>query len=247
MIRDGRSSPPHNPGLLGTARLSSSPEKASRKGGFLLDDHRSLLLHGPNCSSKTDACLGRMRNHSMHPHRLAVSVLLCLAGISGLDVVAQTSPSSSPSYPLPAVAVTGSTRFRDADLVKATGLKTGSMVTADDFKQAGDRLSQTGLFSQVGYRFDGKVATYTVVDADALLPISFENFVWFSDAELSKKLQAAVPLFSGTVPPSGTVTDQVAAALHQLLKGKGSTKPCGGRASAFRRQGFGHPVSRRWR
>ena len=102
----------------------------------------------------------------MHPHRLAVSVLLCLAGISGQDVVAQTSHSSSPSYPLPAVAVTGSTRFRGADLVKATGLKTGSMVTADDLKQAGDRLSQTGLFSQVGYRFDGKVATYTVVDAD---------------------------------------------------------------------------------
>ncbi len=148
---------------------------------------------------------------------------LIYIALSSSIAVAQANPSiqaviDSPSYPLPSVVVSGSKSFAAADLIKATGLVIGSKVTADDLKRAGDRLSQSGVFSQVSYKFDGKTATYGVVDADAPITVTFENFVWFSDAELQTRIHASVPLFAGSVPLGGNLSDQVIAALDQLIK-----------------------------
>ncbi len=167
--------------------------------------------------------------------KLLFYVFLCPAfAVSQADV----GQASGPSYLLSTIVVTGSTRFLEIDLVRATGLKIGDQVTADNLKRAGDRLNQTGLFSQVGYRFEGKTVTYTVVDAEGLLPVSFENMIWFSDGELAKRIRESVPLFNGTVPPSGNLTEQVSAALNQILKEKqvaghvvAESVPPGGRPS----------------
>ena len=118
------------------------------------------------------------------------------------------------------MSVTGSNRYSQADLLKATGLRIGSNVTADDLRLAADRLNQSGAFTQVSYRFDGQVATYVVADSDQLVPARFENFVWFSDSELTQRIHDSVPLFSGSVPLGGDLRDQIAAALDSTLKEK---------------------------
>jgi len=124
------------------------------------------------------------------------------------------------------VSVTGSNRFSQSDLVNATGLRIGSNVTADDLRLAADRLNQSGAFTQVTYRFDRQVATYVVADSDQFVPASFENFVWLSDSELTRRIHDSVPLFSGSVPLAGNLKDQVAGVLDSLLKekeGRGQT------------------------
>lgn len=142
--------------------------------------------------------------------------------------VAQTRSNSRPisnagaqSFSLKKVSSSGSTRFTEADIIKASGLKIGDTVTADDLKQAADRLGQSGAFAQVSYRFNGDAASYAVVDAQQFVPATFENFIWFADADLVQRVHTSVPLFNGTVPLNGTLADQVSAALDSIMKAKG--------------------------
>jgi outer membrane protein insertion porin family len=60
-----------------------------------------------------------------------------------------------------------------------------------------------------------------VVDAEQVVPATFENFIWFSDTELVEGVHAAIPLFKGSVPLTGDLADQITAALDSMLKQKG--------------------------
>ena len=145
--------------------------------------------------------------------RYSILVLIFLVG-------AVTSAVGQ-SFLLKKVNSSGSTHFAEADIVKASGLTIGGNVTAADLKQAADRLGQSGVFSQVSYRFSVDTAYFTVVDVQQLLPATFENFIWFADADLVKRLHTSIPLFNGSVPVGGTMVDQVCAALDTILKAKG--------------------------
>jgi hypothetical protein len=73
----------------------------------------------------------------------------------------------------------------------------------------------------VNYKFDGESAEYTVKDAHQFVPATFENFVWFTDAELAGQIHDSVPLFTGSIPLTGILSDQVCAALDSMLKERG--------------------------
>ncbi|MGB9198701.1 MAG: POTRA domain-containing protein [Terriglobales bacterium] len=147
--------------------------------------------------------------------------LACSLLFSASRTLSESAPKA-PSYMLQAVSITGSKRFSEPDLMKATSLRIGSSVTAEELRQAADRLNQSGAFTQVGYGFDGKVATYVVTDSDQFVPASFENFVWYSDGELTHRIHDSVPLFAGSVPLAGNLKDQVVGVLDLLLKEKGA-------------------------
>ena len=119
------------------------------------------------------------------------------------------------------ITVAGSTRIAEADIVKATGLKTGSAITAEDLKQAAARLTDSGVFAEVKYQFDGVTAEYTVKDAEQFVPAVFEDFVWFKDAELTGLIRESVPVFTGVIPLTGNLADQVCTRIDTLLKNKG--------------------------
>ena len=53
------------------------------------------------------------------------------------------------------------------------------------------------------------------------MPAVFENFVWFSDQDLQAAVHQAVPLFNGDTPSSGSMSDDVSAALSKFLASKG--------------------------
>jgi outer membrane protein insertion porin family len=132
---------------------------------------------------------------------------------------------ASPPGKLIAVHVAGSRRFSEAEIVRASGLAVGKVVSEPTLKDAASRLGATGLFAEVKYRYTTRgpdlTAEFQVSDALNLLPCKFENFVWFSDDELRSKLHAQVPLFNGEVPPIGNQQEKLAAALEGLLKARG--------------------------
>jgi len=130
-------------------------------------------------------------------------------------------------YHLARVLVTGSERYKEEDLVRATGLQLDTQVTTDDLQNAANRLGNSGAFASVQYLFKpavgarGVEADFHVADTDKLLPVAFENFVWFSDSELRDAVHQAVPLFNGQLPSSGSMSDDVNAALAKILAAKG--------------------------
>src|SRR5258708_22591765 len=56
-------------------------------------------------------------------------------------------------YRLTKIVVTGSKRYPEADLVRATGLKMNTQVTADELQKAGARMGSSGVFSSVQFIF----------------------------------------------------------------------------------------------
>ena len=141
--------------------------------------------------------------------RLLLALILLLPALAG----------AADRYHLVRVLVTGSERYHEDDLVRATGLKVDSQVTADDLQNAANRLGNSGAFSSVQFLFKPAVGTkgveadFQVSDAEKFLPAAFENFVWFSDSELQAAVHQMVPLYDGQLPTSGNMSDEVNAAL----------------------------------
>src|SRR5437899_8227030 len=129
-------------------------------------------------------------------------------------------------YNLARVLVTGSERYREEDLVRATGLAVNTQVTSDDLQNAANRLGNSGAFSSVQFLFKPAIGTkgveadFQVADAEKFLPAVFENFVWFSESELQEAVHQAVPLYNGQLPTAGSMSDEVSAALAKFLASK---------------------------
>jgi outer membrane protein assembly factor BamA len=145
---------------------------------------------------------------------LAVLVCSCV-----FPAFAQSaSPQSAAT--LEGVSATGSKRWTRDQIAAVSGLHVGQQVTKDDFQATADRLAQLGTFSDVRYRFssdqNGVTLELQVADAPAL-PVSFDNFPWFTDQELDQALRKDVILYDGTAPQSGTIVNAMAQSLEKLL------------------------------
>lgn len=139
---------------------------------------------------------------------------------------APAAPQDSGAGRLASVKVTGSKKYQP-DLVAAqTGLSPGSTIAKADIQNGADRLARSGLFSNVQYTFASEDAgvrvEYQVTDAPTL-PVWFENFPWFSDAELSAALKKDIPIFDGTAPENGSILHEMTGALERLLATRGIT------------------------
>jgi len=62
---------------------------------------------------------------------------------------------------------------------------------------------------------------FKVEEAASFHPCSFENFVWFSDAELREALNQEVPLFQGRVTDLEGNVAHIRAALERILLARG--------------------------
>jgi outer membrane protein assembly factor BamA len=122
---------------------------------------------------------------------------------------------------LVSVKATGSIRFTSDDIAAASGLRIGFVAVDDDFKKASRRLAETGAFTDVAYTFTyssaGTKLEFQVTDATKFVPAHFEDFVWFSDDELRKRLHERLPLFHGEIPLSGHLPDSVSDVLQAML------------------------------
>jgi len=152
----------------------------------------------------------------------------CLAVLLLLGVGLPLAQSQSSFDHLPAsnrllidVKVSGTKRYSDDAVIAASGLQIGTTVTEDDFKKAGRRLGDLGVFSDIAYNYSyssaGTKLSLQVTDADKFVPVRFEDFVWFSDEELLQRIKERAPMFNGEVPLSGNLADRVSDVLQALL------------------------------
>ena len=138
---------------------------------------------------------------------------------------AQTQSEAKPaSDRVLSISGTGSHRYSSEQIAAASGLLAGKMATKDDLQAGADALSVLGTFRDVQYKFTtlpgGIKVEFKVTDAPAV-PVSFDNFPWFSDAELNAALKSAVSLYDGTAPETGAILDAMSATLVKQLASAG--------------------------
>jgi outer membrane protein assembly factor BamA len=155
---------------------------------------------------------------------LTVFVLLLIPACTARGQVSQqrsSQPWSGSARTLIAVKVSGTKRYSQEEVVSATRLQMGVPASEDDFKKASRVLGATGAFTDIAYSYlyspAGTKLEFTLADAEKFLPARFEDFVWFSDDELRRRIKEHVPLFNGELPISGRLPDEVSDVLQALL------------------------------
>jgi outer membrane protein insertion porin family len=138
----------------------------------------------------------------------------------------RSKASAADAYKLIALKVTGTARYTDQEILAASGLQIGENAADGDFKEAVQRLGNSGLFSGAVYSYSSSNAgtklelQLTDIDRSKLVPTRFENFVWFTNDELQAALQRRVPLFKQLLPLTGNLPDRVEEALQAILSEK---------------------------
>jgi outer membrane protein assembly factor BamA len=165
-----------------------------------------------------------MRYHVFH--KVSSLILACLllgtvfTPLSASRVQALPQNARPGTARLDSVVFAGSMRFTSEQIAAVIGLHPGATVGREELQGAADKLAALGLFTDIQYKFatvlGGVKVTYQVSDGPAL-PVTFDNFPWFSDEELSAGLRASGILFDGGAPSKGTVLDAISAALEKLL------------------------------
>ena len=133
----------------------------------------------------------------------------------------QKSAKAKLNYKLLSIHVKGASQLKEDDIVSASGLKLGQSAGENDFKQAMQKLGSTGMFTDLTYSYryssDGCDLDLQITENTELLPVIFDNFVWFSDEDLITQLHSRLPLFDGRLPVSGDLADQVTDSLNAIL------------------------------
>jgi surface antigen-like variable number repeat protein len=160
----------------------------------------------------------------MRKAALLIALFLPLVSLLTAQKTAGAGKTASVSASkLVAVKVTGTDRYTDKEILAASGLELGRTASDANFKEAVKRLGDTGLFTDVAYSYSyspaGAKLEFQLVDTDKskLVPAHYENFVWFTDAELTSEIQRRVPLFKQALPLAGSLPDQVSEALQVIL------------------------------
>ncbi|MBS1814599.1 MAG: hypothetical protein JSS87_06970 [Acidobacteria bacterium] len=117
--------------------------------------------------------------------------------------------------------------YTDAQLIASSGMKVGQPFTVADLQKAAQTMIDSGAFEQLEPTLEGPFKAITVtfklkpVAKEKFLPATFENFVWFTPAELSEGLHKRVPLYANGIPEAGNLSEQVRKALVEMLAEKG--------------------------
>lgn len=155
---------------------------------------------------------------------------LCLSAVVSMAAAQKKSATSKTptqgSEKLVALKATGTKRYTDKEILGATGLQIGQNAADGDFREAAQILGNSGMFGDVVYSYTSSGSGIKVefqltdIDPSKLVPAHFDNFVWFTDDELSAELRRRVPLFQQLLPVTGNLTDRVSEALQSLFTEK---------------------------
>jgi outer membrane protein assembly factor BamA len=149
------------------------------------------------------------------------TILLLLACAALAQSAPQHKGASVSAYKLIRIGISGNNKYTAEQITPLLGLKVGDSAADGDFQIAVQKLGETGLFTDVSFTYTyssaGTEVDFQVTENAKLLPVRFENLVWFSDQEWIEKIKAAVPLFQGELPGEGNLTDTVADALQNMI------------------------------
>jgi outer membrane protein assembly factor BamA len=117
----------------------------------------------------------------------------------------------------------GAPEYSADELLAATGLKKGVVLSYSDMQDYSKRLLGSGVFASVAFKFDGQDLIFLLTPSSDLHPIHLDNLPLTPGADLDAKLHQQLPLYHGKVPPEGGLTDDVRAALEKFLAAEGIT------------------------
>src|SRR5258708_35159535 len=121
------------------------------------------------------------------------------------------------------VRVEGAKHLTEAQIAQLTGLAPGSQVGRKELQDAADALVRSGLFGKVSFKYDthndSLVVTFHIEESPRL-PVSYDNFPWYSDSELDEALRKELPFYDGHLPEAGQVVERAAAALKAFVSAR---------------------------
>src|SRR6266403_8715 len=121
------------------------------------------------------------------------------------------------------VRVEGAKHLTEPQIVSLTGLAPGSQVGRKELQDAADALVRTGLFAKVNFKYDthndNLVVTFHIEESPRL-PVSYDNFPWYSDSELDEALRKELPFYDGHLPEAGQVVERAAAVLKAFVSAR---------------------------
>jgi outer membrane protein insertion porin family len=134
------------------------------------------------------------------------------------------APNAAPTSPIASIKATGSKKFPSDQIVTASGLKAGDVVTAQQIQDATNRLAGLGIFSSVNFRYTTAASAinleFQLTDAPTY-PIVFDNMPWFTSDEIGDAIRKKVGLFTGEAPDGGAMLDAMTDVVEDLLESKG--------------------------
>jgi outer membrane protein insertion porin family len=158
---------------------------------------------------------------------LAIQVLFlaAVAAVAAVAMCAQAAPQTGApaSSIINSIKVSGLQKFPQEQVIAASGLKKGDVVTAAQIQDATNQLAALGIFSSVNFHYTSKGAGIDLelqVTEAPTYPISFDNFPWFTAAEIGDAIRNQVGLFTGEAPDSGTLIDEMTTVIENLLASK---------------------------
>jgi outer membrane protein insertion porin family len=141
--------------------------------------------------------------------------------LTALVLFASTQPAAAQKYLPKTIQFKGAPEYSNQELLAAAGLKMGTVLEFAEMKGHSQKLLDTGLFENVGFKFDGVDLVYTLVPSTDLYPVRMDNLPLTPGKELDAALHQRFPLYHGKVPAEGGLTEQVRQALEAMLAAKG--------------------------
>lgn len=138
-----------------------------------------------------------------------------------LILVLCLAQTATPGFPIQSLRVDGNRALPAEGIIKVSGLTIGQLAEEKAFEAARERLSATGLFEQVGYRYapstdkKGYDATLQVVEIGQLYPFKFEDLS-VGDAPVIAYLKKIDPLFAQKIPATNPFLERYAAEITKL-------------------------------
>src|ERR1017187_9716448 len=127
------------------------------------------------------------------------------------DATAEAAPSK---WPVETLTVEGNHNYTREQVLGGAGLKGGEMAGKAEFEAARDRLTATGMFETVGYKFEpgankkGFVASFQVTEVEPAYAVRFEE-LGVPNGEIEGALRAKDSLYSpAKLPATKLVIDR---------------------------------------
>ena len=153
-----------------------------------------------------------MTNLSRTPLLLAIALVIVCATVSfGQD-----------SRKIARIETEGLQALSRENVIAMTELKVGDPFSVGAVDAAAQRLIDSGLFKNVGYRTRTTGAAVTITFQIEELkssssPVVFDNFIWFSDEDLIAVVKSVLPSFAGAIPDTGKSPEMIRQALQTLI------------------------------
>lgn len=117
----------------------------------------------------------------------------------------------------------GLQRLTAEEVIAGSGLKVGQTFDLAVLDAAAQKLADSGLFKSLGYKTHGAANAVTIIfqveeSKAGNSPVLFDNFIWFTDEELTEVVRREVPSFTGNAPDAGEMINSITAALQKHLK-----------------------------